>query len=87
MNFIIHYDIAALVLTLTIIAHYYLQDRIYTRSSIMFRLLLWIHLTACFLDLGTALMINNAGIVPNSVQYVLNGLYCVTVYGTAPVYL
>lgn len=87
MDFIIHYDIAALVLTLTIIMHYFLQDRIYTRSSMMFKLLLWIHLIACVLDLGTALMINHAGVVSNGIQYVLNGLYCITVYGTAPVYL
>lgn len=87
MNFIIHYDIAALVLILTIIIHYYLQDRIYTRSSIMFRLLIWVHLVACILDLGTALMINNAGILPNLIQYFLNINYCIAVYGTAPIYL
>lgn len=87
MNFIIHYDIAALVLTLTIIIHYYLQDRIYTKSSIMFRLLIWVHFVACLLDLGTALMINHAGIIPNNIQYLLNGLYCIAVYGTAPIYL
>lgn len=87
MNFIIHYDIAALVLILTIIIHYYLQDRIYTRSSIMFKLLIWVHLAACVLDLGTALMINNAGILPNLIQYILNISYCIAVYGTAPIYL
>ena len=87
MNFIIHYDVAALVLTATIMVHYYLRDRIHTRTSVMFRLLMWMHLAACLLDLGTAVMINYAGTVPNGLQYFLNCLYCFTVYGRTPVYL
>jgi len=87
MNFIIHYDVAALVLTATIMVHYYLRDRILTKTSTMFRLLMWMHLTACLLDLGTAVMINYAGTVPNWLQYILNCCYCVAVYGRTPVYL
>lgn len=87
MNFIVHYDVAALVLTLTIIIHYYLKDRIHTKTSIMFKVLMWIHLAACVLDLGTAVMINHAGVLPNGLQYFLNSLYCIAVYGRTPVYL
>jgi len=87
MNFVIHYDVAALILTATIVLHYYLRDRISTKSSVMFRLLVWVHMLACLLDLGTALMINHAGIVPNGLQYILNAMYCIAVYGTAPIYL
>lgn len=87
MNFIIHYDVAALVLTATIIVHYYLRDRIRTKTSSMFKLLMWMHLTACALDLGTAVMINHAGVVPNWLQYILNILYCVSVYGRTPLYV
>ena len=87
MNFIIHYDVAALVLTATIMVHYYLRDRIHTKTSTMFRLLMWMHLIACFLDLGTAVMINDAGTIPNWLQYILNCCYCVVVYGRTPIYL
>lgn len=87
MNFIIHYDVAALVLTATIMVHYYLRDRILTKTSTMFRLLMWMHLIACFLDLGTAVMINDAGTIPNWLQYILNCCYCVAVYGRTPIYL
>lgn len=87
MNFIIHYDVAALVLTATIMVHYYLRDRILTKTSTMFRLLMWMHLIACFLDLGTAVMINDAGTIPNWLQYILNCCYCVVVYGRTPIYL
>ncbi|MBQ9983804.1 MAG: EAL domain-containing protein [Lachnospiraceae bacterium] len=87
MNFIVHYDIAALILTATILVHYYLKDRIYTKTSGMFRLLIWIHLVACLFDLGTAVMINNAGFLPNWLQYLLNVIYCIAVYGRTPIYL
>lgn len=87
MNFIVHYDIAALILTVTILIHYYLKDRIYTKTSGMFRLLMWVHLIACLLDLGTAVMINHAGSLPNVLQYILNGAYCFAVYGRTPIYL
>lgn len=87
MNFIIHYDVAALILSVTIIIHYYLRDRIHTKSSVMFSLLMWMHLAACMLDLGTAVMINHMGGVPNWLQYLLNGLYCIAVYGRTPIYL
>ncbi len=87
MSFIVHYDIAALVLTFTILVHYYLKDRIHTKTADMFKLLMWVHLAACVLDLGTAVMINNAGVVPNNLQYFLNSLYCIAVYGRTPIYL
>ena len=87
MNFIVHYDIAALILTFTILVHYYLKDQIYTKTSAMFRLLMWVHLVACLFDLGTAVMINNVGVLPNWLQYILNSIYCIAVYGRTPIYL
>ncbi len=87
MNFIIHYDVAALVLTTTIMVHYYLRDRIRTKTSTMFRFLMWMHLFACILDLSTAVMLNCVGMLPNWLQYILNGAYCIAVYGRTPVYL
>lgn len=87
MSFVIHYDVAALVLSGTIIIHYYLREKIHTKTSDMFRLLMWLHFAACIFDLGTAVMINHAGMVPNRLQYVLNVLYCIAAYGKTPVYL
>lgn len=87
MNFIIHYDVAAMLITLTVIVHYYLKDRIHTKSSTMFTCLMWVHLIGCMLDLVTAIMINHVGIIPNGIQYTLNGLYCIAVHITAPIYL
>lgn len=87
MSFVVHYDVAALVLTFTILIHYYIKDRIRTKTSDMFKLLMWIHLAACVLDLGTAVMINNSGTIPNGLQYVLNSMYCMAVYGRTPIYL
>ncbi len=86
MNFMVHYDVAAIVLTGTLLVHYYLKNRIYTKTSIMFCLLMWLHFVSCVMDLGTAVMINHAGVVPNWLQYILNALYCVSTYGKTPVY-
>ncbi len=87
MSYIVHYDIAALILTATILIHYYIKDRIYTKTSAMFRLLMWVHLTACVFDLTTAVMINHAGVLPNWLQYCLNVIYGMAVYGRTPIYL
>lgn len=87
MNFIIHYDIAAMLLIITVIVHYYSKERIYTKSSAMFARLMWVHLSGCILDLLTALMINYIDGIPNQIQYILNGLYCIVVHLGSPVYL
>ncbi len=87
MDFVVHYDVAALVLSATLMMHYYLKDRIFTKTSGIFHLLMWVHLFGCIFDLLTAVMIQYAGVLPNWTQYIFNGIYAVLVYGRTAVYL
>lgn len=87
MGFVIHYDVAAIVIVVTILFHYYCKKTIVSKSSEIFAMMLWIHLGATLLDMGTALMINRPGALPLSVLYVSNSIYCLFCYGTTSVYL
>ena len=58
MGFIIHYDIAAIVLIATILVHFYCKKTLDTKPSKLFAIMLWVHLFATFLDIGTAVMID-----------------------------
>lgn len=87
MDFVVHYDVAALILSATLMLHYYLKDRIFTKTSGMFHLLMWVHLLGCIFDLLTAVMIQYVGVLSNWQQYLLNGFYAISVYGRTAVYL
>ncbi len=87
MNFIVHYDVAALILSATLMLYYYLKDRLFTKTSGLFHLLIWVHLFGCVFDLLTAVMFEYAGVLPNWMQYLFNGLYAVLVHGRSAVYL
>ena len=87
MEYVVHYDVAALILSATLMIHYYLKDRIFTKTSGMFHLLMWVHLFGCIFDISTAVMFQHTGVLPNWAQYIFNGCYAVLVYGRAAVYL
>ena len=87
MEFIIHYDIAAIVLIVTILIHFYCKKTLDTKPSKLFAIMLWIHLFATFLDIGTALMIDYGQNLSVGILYFWNSLYCIMRYGTTPFYL
>lgn len=87
MGFIIHYDVAAIILIVTIIIHYYCKKTIDTKPSELFAIMLWVHLCATLLDLGTALMINSGQDFSTGTLYFWNSVYCIMRYGTTPFYL
>lgn len=87
MGFIIHYDIAAFVLIVTILVHFYCKKTLDTKPSKLFAIMLWVHLFATFLDIGTALMIDYGQNLSMGTLYFWNSLYCIMRYGTTPLYL
>lgn len=87
MGFIIHYDVAAIILTVTILVHYYCKKTLDTRPSKLFAIMLWVHLCAVILDIGTALMINVGQNLSEGTLYFWNSFYCIMRYGTTPFYL
>lgn len=87
MGFIIHYDVAAIILIVTILVHYYCKKTLDTRPSKLFAIMLWVHLCATILDIGTALMIDMGQNLSMGTLYFWNSFYCIMVYGTTPLYL
>lgn len=87
MGFIIHYDVAAMILIVTILVHYYCKKTLDTKPSKLFAIMLWVHLCATILDIGTALMIDNGQNLSMGTLYFWNSIYCIMCYGTTPIYL
>lgn len=87
MGFIIHYDVAAIILIVTILVHYYCKKTLDTKPSKLFAVMLWVHLCATLLDIGTALMIDDGQNLSMGTLYFWNSIYCIMVYGTTPLYL
>lgn len=72
MQYVVHYDIAAIVIILTIILHFENKRTIYTRFTMSLKVLLRIVLLSAVLDLLTSLTISYSDYVPVVLNYVLN---------------
>lgn len=75
MNYIIHYDIAAIIVTIVIGIHFYMKKNISTIQNRIFKLLLGVELVASLLDLITVYTIKHPLSVGQAVHYGLNMLY------------
>lgn len=75
MDYIIHYDIAAIIVTLATGIHFALKKGIRTIQNRIFKLLLITELLSCLLDLITVYTISYPASIPVAVHYILNILY------------
>ena len=87
MNYILHYDIAALIISVTVILHHFIRRNVKTKAATLFVVMMILQLTTATLDIVTALMIDKA--IPATVtsMYVWNALYLLTFNAITPVFL
>ena len=86
MDYIIHYDVAAFVITLAITLHFCFKKSIDTYRTQLFSLLVGLELVSSALDLVTMYTINNPQVLPNIWHYILNGIYLLSFNATSAVY-
>lgn len=75
MNYIIHYDIAAIIVTVVIGIHFYMKKNISTAQNRIFKALLVVELLASVFDLMTVFAIRNPMSFTRPLHYVLNVVY------------
>lgn len=75
MKYIIHYDVAAIVVTVAISIYFYLKKNINTRQNHIFKILLAVEILATLLDLVTVYTISYPAAVSVPVHYLVNIVY------------
>lgn len=86
MDYIIHYDVAAFVITLAITLHFCYKKSIDTYQTQLFSLLVGLELVSSAMDLVTMYTIANPQVLSNMWHYILNGVYLLTFNATSAVY-
>ncbi len=86
MRYVIHYDVAALVLIIIILMNFLLNKTITTRQTRAFSLLVWLSMISNAFDIITIFTIENPGMVPNALNYLLNEIYLITFNAITMVY-
>lgn len=86
MDYIIHYDVAALMITLAIAIHFFYKKNIDTYQNRLFSILIWLELVSSALDLVTFYTIGHPDAVSRTWHYLLNGVYLLSFNATSAVY-
>lgn len=86
MNYNVHYDIAALVITCIIGIHFYLKRSIRTGHTQVFSTLLFFCIVSNVLDIVTSFTIEFFSRVPLVANYLMNMLYFIFLVGITAVY-
>lgn len=86
MKYIIHYDVAALVVTFAAMIHFFCKKTINTRQTGVFTLLIWLALLSNVLDIVTIFTIEHPSGIPVWLNYILNEAYLITFNGTSAAY-
>lgn len=83
-DYIVHYDVAALVIIITVLVHYSYKKTISTNKTKIFATLVWAILVTTILDIVTAIYINDPSKIPIGINYVINKIYYFSVYVQIP---
>lgn len=86
MDYIMHYDAAALVITVTIMIHFYMKKTISTRQNRMFSLLIVMALLSNILDILSVALFPYTQNLPMWIQYAANQGYLITFNATSVIY-
>ena len=86
MDYIIHYDVAALLITLMIVVQYYSNRRISLGVRKVFVVMLMIEACSSAIDLATVYTIENPQSVPLAFNYLLNMTYLLSFNSVPMVY-
>ena len=85
MEYNVHYDVAALILLITVLIHYVLKKTISTNKTRIFHSLLWCALLATILDVVTLVLYAYGSAINIGLNYVINMLYYLSIYVFIPV--
>lgn len=86
MNYIIHYDVAALIVTLAAAVHFFYKKTVNTRMTRVLTALIYLALISNVCDLLSVHMIVHADKIPAWLNYVINIAYLVTFNAISAVY-
>lgn len=86
MDYIVHYDVAAFVITLAVALHFFYKKNIDTYQNRLFSILIWLELVSSALDLITIYTIGHPDVVSRAWHYLLNGVYLLSFNATSVVY-
>ena len=75
MEYNVHYDVAALILLITVLIHYVFKKTISTNKTRIFCGLLWCGLLTTVLDMLTIILFSYGSSINTGVNYVINILY------------
>lgn len=87
MNYIIHFDIAAFVVTLTVLFHFIMRKSIRTKAVTLFYVLIYLQLFTTTLDIATSLMIDGVIKATTFSLYLWNVVYLVAFNSITPVFV
>lgn len=85
MNYIVHYDVAALILLITVLVYYVYKKTISTNKTRIFFGLLWCGLLTTVLDILTLILFSYGSSINIGVNYLINILYYLSIYVFTPV--
>lgn len=85
MNYIVHYDVAALILLITVLVYYVYKKTISTNKTRIFFGLLWCGLLTTVLDILTLILFSYGSSINIGVNYLINILYYLSIYVLTPV--
>ena len=85
MEYNVHYDVAALILLITVLIHYVFKKTISTNKTRIFHSLLWCALLATILDVVTLVLYAYGSAINIGLNYVINMLYYLSIYVFIPV--
>lgn len=86
MKYILHYDAAALIISVAVMVNFYYKKTIYTRLTQVFSALLIVSFVSNVLDIVTAFMISYPSGIPAWVMYLLNMVYLILFNGVSAIY-
>lgn len=85
MNYIVHYDVVALILLITVLVYYVYKKTISTNKTRIFFGLLWCGLLTTVLDILTLILFSYGSSINIGVNYLINILYYLSIYVFTPV--
>lgn len=86
MSYIIHYDIAALIIAIIVLLFFYFRKTIETRQNRIFATFIFLAIISNISDLISIFIITYSGIVPRWIEYLVNETYLASFNGTAVAY-
>lgn len=86
MKYIVHYDVAALFITIATALHFYIRKNISTQQNRLFKWLISFELIGTVFDLITIYMIEHPYVAPTGRHYAFNMIYLIAFNSTSAIY-